>query len=296
MSHSAPAPSTTPSSGRESWLLIFNCQVLGLSNCLNLLSDEIHVEHYDPKGFRDNAEGIEKRVGSFARVLIAPQIESQLPESITSHPNVWRVPTISFSAYHPDICYLRDQGASLKGPLGDYHSLIAYAAYRKGLSVQNAAKLFRSSIYEQLGYYDRWDQAKNQLLETFAKAEFDLAASFPNWSRNSAFMYSTNHVHVRCLLDVAKAILKRAGKASVYEDTMPHDNLANGPIFPIYPEIGARLGVHGSYLFKLGGQYRFIRLDEFLSRSFELYESAIDPTIIPEHARMLDRALATIEA
>jgi hypothetical protein len=269
---------------------------MGLGNSLNLLSDEIDVEYYDPGSFRKQGKTILNRLQSYDRILVAPQLERELGEEWASHEKVWRVPTISFNAYHPDICYLLDSGSSLKGPLGDYHSLIAYAAFACGRSEARALALFRESIYENLGYFQRWDPARKALLDNFTDHGLDIAATFVEWSRNGPFMYSFNHPRVHCVRDIAVAILARAGLAPVYRDALPHDNLANGPIFPVYPEIAARLGVDGSYLFKVGGKYQFIRLEEFVSESYRIYRDHPRIGIRPEFARMLDKAMDVIKA
>lgn len=281
---------------RQPWLLLYNCQVMGLGNSLNLLCDDIDVEYYDPASFRKQAKAILHRMQSYDRILVAPQLEHELGEEWAGNAKVWRVPTISFNAYHPDICYLLESGSALKGPLGDYHSLIAYAAFVCGLSEARALGLYRESIYDSLGYFQRWDQARTALLENFAGHGFDISARFIDWSRRGPFMYSFNHPRVHCVRDVAETILARAGLGATYRDALPHDNLANGPIFPVYPEIAARLGVEGSHLFKLGGKYQFIQLDEFVSESFRIYRDKPRVGIRPEFARMLDKAVDTIRA
>lgn len=291
------APAAVPRDDQcESWLLVFNCQVLGLANSLNLLSDEIRVEHYDPAAFRKNADEVLQRWDAFDRVLVAPSLVSLLPEELQSAGKVWRIPTIAFDAYHPDICYLRNDGKPFKGPMGDYHSAIAYAAHRRGLSVDETLRRYDERTYARLGYFDRWDGAKRQLLARFEEAGLDLRADFAGWSRNGTFMHSINHVHVRCLHDLAKVILRQAGKRVAFEQLQPHDNLLNGPVFPIYPEIGSRLGVQGGYQFKLGGQYRFIRLEQFVSESFELYAQHPGLEPMPEFVSMIDLAMATVGA
>lgn len=287
-------PISTADRPCESWLLLFNCQVLGLGNSLNLLSDEIRVEHYDPAAFRKNADDVLQRWDAFERVLVAPKLEPLLPPELRSAEKVWSVPTIRFDAYHPDICYLANQGEPFKGPMGDYHSTIAYAAFRHGLPLDAALRLYNERIYSQLGYFDRWDVARRRLLEQFDAAGLDLRPHFAGWSRTGAFMYSFNHAHVRCLHDVAKAVLHRAGKTIAFEHLTPHDNLLNGPVFPIYPEIASRLGVQGNYLFKLGGQYRFIRLEEFVSQSYERYAQFPEAAPMPEFAGPVELALDVV--
>ncbi|MCJ0826676.1 WcbI family polysaccharide biosynthesis putative acetyltransferase [Luteimonas sp. 50] len=281
---------------RQPWLLLYNCQVMGLANSLNLLCDDIQVEYYDPPNFRKQAKFILGRMRDFERVLVAPQLESELGEQWSGNEKVWRIPTISFNAYHPDICYLLHSGSPLKGPLGDYHSLIAYAAYTCGMSETRALALYCESVYDSLGYFNRWDHSRKALLDSFSSHGFDIGAKFVEWSRNGPFMYSLNHPRVHCVRDVASAILGRAGLDARYLDALPHDNLANGPIFPVYTEIASHLGVDGSYLFKLGGRYQFIQLEEFVSECFRLYRDTPRVGIRPEFERMLGNAMAVIKA
>jgi hypothetical protein len=283
-------------SGRAPWLLLFNCQGMGLANSLNLLCSTIHVEHYDPAGFTRNRAEVTARLAEFERILVAPQVERSLGLELDGLDTVWRVPTITFDAYHPDICYLLQSGKSLKGPMGDYHSLVAYAAFSNGLDESRTVALFNERMYAALGYFERWDAARERLLTLFQSHGFDIASRYPHWSRNGAFMYSFNHVRIHCLRDVATSILERAGLPVEATDLLPHDNLANGPIFPIYPEIAARLGTPGNYLFKPGGRYELIGLEQFVAASFALYRAAKGVTVRPEYARALAGARATIEA
>ena len=292
------APRVSLPSVRERWLLVYNCQVLGLANCLNLLSDEIEVEYHDPHSLRREADDIGKRLSGFDRVLASPRLLEQSPIDLDRHGKAWAVPTISFNAYHPDLCYLQHGGKELKGPLGDYHSLIAYAAFRSGLDVEATLALHRAETYAKLGYFGRWDPARNALLADFRKHGFDLDAPFLEWCRTGAFMYSINHPRIACVRDVARSVLARAGIKAQYNDALPQDNLANGPIFPIYPEIANRLGVEGSRMFKMAGAYRFLHLRGFVEESFKLYREREGGnggiTIRPEQAALLDAAMTLI--
>jgi hypothetical protein len=282
-------------STRQRWLLVYNCQVMGLGNCLNLLSDRIDVTHYDPASFRKQSADLLKRIGEYDRVLVAPQLETDLGIDEQRCAELWRVPTISFRGYHPDLCYLLESRKPLKGPMGDYHSLLAYAAFRCRFSEQQTLSLYCESTYRELGYFDCWDNARDALLANFRKHALPLDARFVQWSRNGPFMYSTNHPRIHCVRDVAISILERAGLDAAYRDALPHDNLANGPVFPIYPEIASALGVPGSLLFKRGGQYRFLRLPEFIEESFALYRNR-EISIHPLYQRALDTALPIVEA
>lgn len=290
-------PNPSPRRTRKPWLLIFNCQVMGLANCLDLLCDEIEIEHYHPAGFTKAREDVLDRLDTFESILVATQLEHLLPEQHRDDARLLRVPTMGFDAYHPDICYLEDaQGDAVKGPMGDYHSLIAFAAFGKGLSATETLSLFCDDVYARMGYYERWDRAKRALLGRYRDAGLALDRHFTGWSRNDAFMYSINHVRIHCLRDLATVILEQAGKPVARREMLPHDNLAFGPVYPIYPEIGARLGVPGSYDFKPGTQYGFIGLNQFVAESFDLYRAVAGARVRSELLPVWERACATVEA
>lgn len=281
---------------RQKWLLLYNCQVLGLGNSLNMMCDEIDVEHYDPVGFRSKAADIIPRLRTFDRILVAPQLEHELEGKLDSCKTPSRIPTIAFNAYHPDICYLLASGNSLKGPLGDYHSVIAYAAFRAGLNEEATLQLFREGIYSELGYFNTWDSARETLLARFSHCGFDISPYFVQWCRTGAFMYSVNHPRVNCVRDIARAILSEFGFQATYDDALPHDNLANGPIFPIYPPIAERLGVKGSYRFKLGGKYQYICLEQFITASHALYRDTPGIELHPAYAKAFPQSVKVMEA
>lgn len=280
---------------REPWLLIFNCQASGLGNCLNLLSNSIHLEHYDPTGFVDNADAILARLDSYARILIHPGIERQLQLDLGGRTNVWRLPSLGFSGYHPDLCYLALTGDLTKGPVGPYHSMIAYGAFCCGLDENETIALFCEETFEHLGYFDSWEKERAKCLGAFEQLGFDMGRYFIEWSRNGPWMYSINHPKIHCLRDLGKAVLNRANLDINGSDILPLDNLANGPVFPIYPEIGSRLGVRGSYFFKRGNDYRLKPLNQFVSESFNSFRNCSDVSATPsEFLPLLENVRAFI--
>jgi hypothetical protein len=283
---------------KSRWLLVFNCQAIGLGNCLNLLSDKVSVEAFDPASFKQHEAAILSRLPSYEKVLVlAAQPGTRMIEP-DRHPDVWQVPGMVFHGYHPDLCYLADSGPLADGLLQSaYHSAIAYAAWRNGLDVQQALRLYRNDIYEKLGYFDVWDSERDRLLKFFTAYGFDMSQAFVEWSRSGAFMYSCNHPKIHCLRDLAAAILERAGHVPLKTGAMPHDNLANGPYFPVYPEIGARLGVKGDHGFKPAGSYELVGLEGYVSASFALYEANRDarPSYAP-YFEMIERAIQVVAA
>ncbi len=207
-------------------------------------------------------------------------------------PHVW------FQGYHPDICYLDTSGPVTRGPIGPYHSVIAFSAYSLGLSAEQALSLFRGDVYSALGYFDAWGPAREGTLRDFDEHGYDLRPLLPAWVRQGPFMHSVNHPKIRVLMDLARMLLRKAGRSVHESDIVPQDNLVQGPVFAIYPEVGSRLGVAGSYVFKRGGTYRTKTLEQFVRECFELYRSLDEfepsnPGFVPaiERAKALIREL-----
>lgn len=196
---------------------------------------------------------------------------------------------------HPDLCYLAAEGRLSTGPLGHYHSALAYSAYRSGVSVDGAVELFSLENFEALGYLNSWDEERDRFLQSFTHFGMDLSDAFVRWTRSGPFMYTINHPKMNCLRDVARLLLLRAGLQLVESDLLPYDNLANGPVFPVYPELGEKLGVRGFYAFKSGGAFRAKLLKQFVAESYAVYRDASEevPSMAPFFP-LLDRVAAFI--
>ena len=89
-------------------------------------------------------------------------------------------------------------------------------------------------------------------------------------------MYSINHPRMVVTWGLARLVAKRlAGQPPVLPDYLPHDYLASGAVFPVYPEVAESLGIQGgSYRFKPQSSYRTLGLREFIAGSYEVYKQA----------------------
>jgi hypothetical protein len=134
--------------------------------------------------------------------------------------------------------------------------------------------LFTAQVYEKLGFFAIWEQEKRAMLESFGAYALDVRSDFVRWMRRGGFMHTKNHPKIEALYDIAiKVAEKLQGGRVVESGIRPHDNLIVAPIFPVYPEIAERYGVDsGSYFFKTFGEYRVFDLDEFISKSYAIYE------------------------
>jgi hypothetical protein len=190
-------------------------------------------------------------------------------------------PVVNFNAYHPDMVYVADTvaGGHLQGPMGDYHSAIALWAWMQGLDLDRTLSLFRSEVYEALGYFDYWPSAVRELELAGKHAGVPLGDLLERWRRRGCWLYSLNHPKQGVMADVVRRVLLREGIDPIpnAEDYLT-DTLSVHPSWPVYPEIGERLGIQGHYLFKraagLGSADNpvpFMGLPEFVAASFETY-------------------------
>lgn len=276
----------------EQWLVMSNCQTVGLANCIQAQTAEVAVTALDPAMYRARPMRMNARMRKFDKLLIYPGIKSEVRKAKLERIEVHvELPIVTFRAYHPDLIYIFDRGRPLSGPLSHYHSAIAFACHRKGLTVTDAQGYFNGPFYEKCGYFDLWAGERDRLLAEFKACGLDIRSRFLNWGRERAFMYSYNHPRIGPLYDIASTLLSSAGLEPQRSDLIPQDNLANSATFAVYPEIGEALGVPGSYDFRSVGDYRPMRLHEYLTRCYALYQSipAANLTPFPEFSAQVDR-------
>jgi hypothetical protein len=185
---------------------------------------------------------------------------------------------LSFSAFHPDLVYIQVKRSKsfMLGPLGHYNSAIAFWGFSHGLAISETVELFNGRNYEALGYFDFWQSSKQALLVQGETANFPLANHLDKWSRTGCFMHSVNHPLLFTIADIAKEILSNLGLPAVAEAAqyLP-DESGDGPVWPVFPEIGERLGISGHYFFKVERGLRpadrpvgMLNLAEFVKASF----------------------------
>ena len=278
------------------WLLVFNCTNIGLANSLKLLVPGLEVESIDFGRFKKDFASYAPRLDTFDLILTAPDFVNNQCVDFANVAPVQTVPIPYFDAYHPDLCYLTGTKGILKGPMGDYHSKIITAAYKKRVPKASVRALFTSSRYFEFGYLDRWEPAKAALIDGFANVGLNIDGYFRTWSVRRQFMHSVNHPAIEVVYDMARRILTREEIEYVDTRILPHDNLMNGPIYPVFDEIAERLSIQGSYLFKLPAQYRCITLDQFINASYD-FLGQFDPAIINAYStqhQSFQHVLATL--
>lgn len=268
----------------ERWLIMSNCQTVGLANCLQAQASDIAISPLDPGKFNAQRWRTNARMREFDRLLIYPAIRQEVPKArIDRIGRHVQLPIITFRGYHPDLIYLFNRGRPLSGPISHYHSAIAFACYLQGIGPTDAMSYFNGQFFERCGYYDVWPRERDRLLAEFAAVGLNIRPYFRDWGRRNAFMYSYNHPRIQPLYDMASALLESLDQPPCRSDLIPHDNLANSAIFAVYPEIGEAVGVHGQYTFRAAGDYRSVGLKEYIGRCFALYATLQVSDLEPFH-------------
>lgn len=185
-------------------------------------------------------------------------------------------PRIIFTAYHPDMIYIKN---ALASPTGGYHSSVACLGWIHGLSVEETVSLYSEEVFRALGFFDYWESSVSFLIAEGNAAALPMAHLIDGWSKRGIWMHSINHPKSFVLADLAREVLTREGLPFLpaVEEHMA-DTLANGPSWMVYPEIAGHLNVEGKYQFKKGSavlpkdpSVLLSDLNNFVRLSFEKY-------------------------
>lgn len=274
--------------------VIGNCQAFGLAYAMKVMNPSAVVDHFSAIGrAKSTMDLLVKTLDTYDYIFThdflaghvrgggdSEELRSRLPKTTLT-------PAITFAAFHPDLIYIQDKSQPLHGfvfgPLGPYHSALALFAYRAGLSVDEARAMFNENVFQAVGYYDVWNEAARELLES-SKARFgvDLSEDLMKWARRGVFMYSLVHPKSFVLFDIARRMWEKVGLKPPSTDFGYYEihDLARAEIFPVYPGIAKVFGAQGGYLFKLQNHHLadsvgdFLNLPQYLSASFKTYEKA----------------------
>jgi hypothetical protein len=262
-----------------------NCQVGHVTRCLQAMvggewptnewiNFEVLCEMAD--GRRDLTAYFERHDKVFMQPWIWKGIEGRYGHM--KH-KVVLYPCVEFLAYHPDLVYIHDavERGHFAGPGGHYNSAIALLAWKAGLSVADALRLYRRDIFRRLGYFDFWESSCADLRAEGEAAGVPLGPMLERWIERGCFMHSVNHPKLFVMADVIAHLLGQLGIPAVPGNPIQYvrDYLADSIVWPVYPELGESLGVPGDYVFKLSSPgiqpdcpVRVLGLEEFVALSY----------------------------
>lgn len=228
-----------------------NCQAHGVAQCIRLLAPQVEVVSRSVSlADGDNAELIEAIAAEMATCDLAliqtlEEVQPRLAglfgtvlEKIGTRARRW--PPIIFRGFHPDCVYVMRDGRVMDGIVGPYHSALLCAAWAEGLPPERAARLFNAFAYAALGYFQAFDEAAALLSDQAQRHGFDLSAFLD--APAAPFMHTINHPRVEILQSVAAQALDLAGIPRAATAPLPEDDLAQGPVWPAYPDLARRGG------------------------------------------------------
>jgi hypothetical protein len=257
-----------------------NCQVSSIADSLRLLysSPEVQIFHVDtsPDGLFKHFSNIDPNEGfieiihdSLLSVIHAtPNATELLPSKFLT------IPTITFSAFHPDTQYIfHSTGVVKNGLNGDWNSRIAIIGYLRGLTAEQTIELFNQDSFQSLGYLDDWNGSAKALLEAFANCGLDGNQWLRRMATHGVFMHGINHPLPIAIFELmkqfAEANLPTPDRAVAGAEQYLTDHLSH-IVWPAYPEIAAILGLEGTYLWRDGSQYADLRT--FIESSFQHWD------------------------
>lgn len=261
--------------------VIGNCQAHGLATCIGAMSSDADVSNHWFHTFLGKDPDINVFARDYDDVLLLTGLAEQMGANDETLKKLTPVPVFNFTAFHPDAIGARYNGKTIISPIGEVNSSIALHAWRSGMTVEQALSLFDRRVFEKLGFFSMWEQAKAELQALNKDTEFDVVRHLGKWMKHGCFAYLPNHPRIFVLADIARYLVAKIGmatKTSVPEYFV-HDSLSQSTIWPVYPEIADRLGVPGDYGFKasIWGcaddiKGKVLSLEEYVSMSFQVYE------------------------
>jgi hypothetical protein len=186
---------------------------------------------------------------------------------------VVKYPYIASASFHPDCTYIRCAGTEIRGPMGPYHSSLVAACHTLGVPKSRVEKLLNAFYFASSGYLTD----ANLSLAGFVTANkgfgFDFGP-FIERTAGSPFMHTVNHPTADIIHEMTIQALDKAGITIPARSALPPaDELADGVIWPVYPEIARRMNVAGSFTFQAHPTKR-LNLVEYIAHAYQAYDQA----------------------
>ena len=271
-------------------LLIGVCQGAAIARAMRFLVPEAEIRFISafkagrlfPR-MRDLLAEADRHDHVFSNIYLPSFKDGGDIETLRAYPRAVLIPTIVFSAFHPDLVNVGVQDAAqltgfISGPMGHAHSGLALFGYRAGLAPQQTLRLYTEEVYRRLGYFEGWEASVAQLRFLGRQAGYDLDTLLVRWARRGCFMHANNHIKMHVAADLARGLLDKAGIAygACDLDAYLPDDLGGFGCWPVYPEIAAFYGVPGSALFLKAatprtGPAHTMTLPTFIARSYAAY-------------------------
>ena len=277
-------------------LLVGNCHIESIKECLDVMTNieiqchRIKLEFLDQNMEHDSVDELNAKAEEADSIFVMSRFKDTVMSSCGHLEERMKfIPYIRTTAFHPDAvpCYTTDR-QRIRTLMGNSNSALILYGYLNELSVDDTMLLFCEEVYDYLEYFD----AKKKF-ERIIKLEEEITGwpvqeLYRKLYNGGCFVHTTNHPLLHVFAELSHLLLKEQNIVIDYNDSELKiaDRGAQSPIWPVYPEIAERLGIEGSYEFKLsenqhnlqrakqkkiGSDSILISLREFVEDSFEKY-------------------------
>ncbi|MGF6853560.1 GSCFA domain-containing protein [Paraburkholderia sp. CI3] len=281
--------------------IISNCQGESLAACMREMTGTINPEFILITKLWDGSVTVADVFENYDVVIGQRFVEQHLDD--TQREKLVLFPDLVFSAFHPDMTYVRGKriGGEIEtifSPMLHYNSSLVVHGYVRGLSADQIEASFNKNTYSRLGYLNTLGYTEAALVQEFNASNLDLGAVLQEWKSKGCFMHTYNHPELFVMADVAKAVLKKVGIDIVNHNPARYmrDPLRGLPVWPIYPEIAKELNLatKGDYAFKQAEPNGIMGLRAFIDGSIASYEQFERDSIEPINFDLseFDRRLA----
>ena len=190
--------------------------------------------------------------------------------------DIVEVPSLVFSGFHPDVCYITQNGKMVKNAFSkDWNSRILFWGFQNGLKVNDALQLFNTEVFEALGYFNAAGISKDQLRKNFASCNLDFEDWMQKIQREGNFMLGPNHPKLSAFSALADQMGAKIGRSPKIPwsliGTYALDPLASSFVWPIHLPIADYLGIENSDRVRSGESY--VNFEEFAANCFEYWSN-----------------------
>jgi Polysaccharide biosynthesis enzyme WcbI len=265
----------------KKFTILGNCQISPLAKSLEFMSDQIKVilQKVTLTSLEFSVSEI-RLIQESDFVLLVERTLSQYRESnafiILSESRIIEVPSITFTAFHPDTVYARLQDGWLQNGIeSDWQSSVVLAGYSKEVSPNILSKLILTSeLFDLLGYSDRWLSSCDLLEQEFESRQFDFQRWLNSVRRSGVFMWGLNHPKLHAVAELSIQILEKMELGYKYFPEIVaeyvSDPLSN-TVWPVYPKIASQFAYSGSDIFR--HNTLITNLETFIKLSYKKWKN-----------------------
>ena len=248
-----------PAAGRRTpamrLAVLGNCQAYAMARCIRALNPDVEIVSVSWAELKSD-EQVQRLISSLegldavlAQPVNDPRLAGLHPKVLIRRPTPCAFfPAVHFTGFHPD-ALLGPGRAGLGSLIGEWHSALILAGYLRGLPPERTEALFNAYVYGVLGYLDEYAKAEQFLRLRAEQIEWDLGPDLGAWRAASPFVHVPNHPKIEVMMSLARQVCINSGLEFDAAAATPADPFDRFGDWPIYPELGKRLGVPGEMVF-----------------------------------------------